>query len=84
MDKKTKAKLIEEYREADIMICEGRLFNPECMTDWRMSFHHIPRQSTCEAEDTFEKTRLLCAACHSAVHTGLNGAEFEEWLKQLR
>jgi hypothetical protein len=78
-----KKRLVEEYREAGIMSCEGRVLNPKCC-GWGLSFHHLDRRSSGKSKDTFEGTRLLCVDCHHRADNAPGYKEFNEKLRELR
>ena len=79
-----KPKLIEKYRKENIMTCEGRALNPECMRNWALNFHHLDRRSSGRAENTYKGTRLLCPHCHWRADQAPGHKEFNELLKKLR
>lgn len=54
-----KPKLIKEYKEKGIVVCEN------CGGTFLMSFHHRPKRSTQRAVHDFEHTRLLDGKCHN-------------------
>lgn len=82
--KKDRARLIREYEHAGITTCEGRSINPKCMYTFALSLHHLDKRSSGKAENTFEKTRLLCAECHNRADHMAGFKEFNERLRQLR
>lgn len=53
-----KPKLIKEYEEKGITICEN------CGGTFILSIHHRPKRSTGEAVHDFKHTRLLDQKCH--------------------
>lgn len=76
--------LIKEYKKRGITTCEGKDLNEKCMYDYALSFHHIKRRSSGEAENTLEGTRLLCPSCHSKADNEPGFKDFNEALKRLR
>lgn len=78
---RAKDRLKSEYFENGITSCEGMLFNPKCMGNFILTFHHMTRRSTGRAQDTFRETRLLCAECHQKADTD---KEFNAKLRKIR
>lgn len=79
--KKARKVLIENYREAGIISCEGARLNPDCQGNWALSFHHLDKRSSGRAQHTFEETRLLCPECHDKAEYD---RRFNELLRDLR
>jgi len=79
-----KKQLIKEYEKNGITTCEGSSINLKCLHNFALSFHHLDRRSSGNAENTFEATRLLCPDCHQRADQMPGFKEFNEKLRSLR
>lgn len=77
-------RLMQEYKDRGIVECEGQVINEDCQVDYILSLHHIDRRSSGKAENTFEKTRLLCQNCHFKADHSFDFKPFNNLLRKIR